>query len=197
MWDHDLFLWLNFDGGAVVDSIMQFTSGRLSWIPLYLLILALIWWRKGWQRMLLAAACIGIGVGVADIIAGIFKQVGLLGDLLPDFPARLRPMHTEGVKEFTHFLRLGSQNGTVSAHAATSFSIGVVAVYLIRLRWFSIIMWTQVAMVCYSRIYLGYHFPQDILLGLFVGAVSSLFALLLYEFLQRRMVVKPNKKNGK
>ncbi len=190
MWDHKLFLWLNFDGGNVIDSIMQFASGHLSWLPLYLLILWLICRRYGWQRMLLAALCIGIAVGLSDMIAGVFKHSGIFKNLLPNFPVRLRPMHTEGIKEFTHFLKIGGQYGTVSAHAATSLSIGIIAAYMIRKGWFAILMWLQVTLVCYSRIYLGYHFPQDIMLGMFVGVVSSAIAIVIYEAAQQCIKIK-------
>ncbi len=185
MWDHELFLWMNFDGGRQLDSIMQFASGHLSWVPLYALILGLIWRANGWRKMLLALLCIAIAVGVSDIIAGIFKHSGLLKGLLPDFPVRLRPMHTDGIKELTHFLRVGGQYGTVSAHAATALSVGIVATYFIRRWWFGVVMLLQVALVCYSRIYLGYHFPQDILLGILVGSLSSIAAVVLYTILER------------
>ena len=46
--DHDLFLWLNFDGGPVIDSAMKVVSGIWMWIPLYLLIIYLVWRKLGW-----------------------------------------------------------------------------------------------------------------------------------------------------
>ncbi len=181
MWDTDLFLWLNFDGGSLVDSLMLFASGKLSWLPLYLLILWLVWRRSGWRGVLFAVVAIGAAVGLSDLISGIFKHSGLLKGLLPDFPVRLRPMHTPELEGLVHFVREGGQFGTVSAHAATSISIAIIASMAIRRRWFVAVMWTQVALVCYSRIYLGYHFPQDILLGALVGTLSGGSMWLLFR----------------
>lgn len=173
MWDTNLFLLLNFDGGSTIDSVMQFISGKLSWIPLYVLILWLIYRRSGWRGVLFAIVAIGCAVGISDIIAGIFKHSGLLKNLLPNFPVRLRPMHTPELEGLIHILNIGGMYGTVSAHAATSVSIGLISTLAIQRRWFTIVIWTQVALVCYSRIYLSYHFPQDILLGVAIGLLSG------------------------
>ncbi|MFI3303692.1 MAG: phosphatase PAP2 family protein [Rikenellaceae bacterium] len=185
MWDHDLFLWLNFDGGALLDSLMLFVSGKISWLPLYILILWLIWRRCGWRGMLISLAAFGLAAGLSDIIAGIFKHSGLLKNLLPEFPVRLRPMHTPELEGLVHWVKMGGQNGTVSAHAATSISVGVIATLAIQKRWFTAVMWTQVALVCYSRIYLGYHFPQDILLGALTGVTSG----VVMWFLLRKFIL--------
>ncbi|MFR9620568.1 MAG: phosphatase PAP2 family protein [Rikenellaceae bacterium] len=187
MWDHELFLWLNFDGGVVMDGAMQFASGKVTWAPLYILILWLVWRDRGWRGVGLVVAAIALAVGFSDIFAGVFKHTGLLKGLLPDFAARLRPMHTPEIAEATHYLKAGGLYGTVSAHAATSLSVGVIAVWVVRRRWFSAVMAVQVAAVCYSRIYLGYHFPQDILLGLCVGALASALAIAAFEAVSRRL----------
>lgn len=181
MWDTNLFLLLNFDGGSVMDAAMLFISGKLSWIPLYLLILWLIYRRSGWRGVLFAIIAIGCAVGISDIVAGIFKHSGLLKNLLPDFPVRLRPMHTPELEGLIHVIKGGGKYGTVSAHAATSISIGLIATLAIQQRWFSIVMWTQVVLVCYSRIYLSSHFPQDILLGAAVGVVSGWLMWQLFK----------------
>ncbi|MFI3270030.1 MAG: phosphatase PAP2 family protein [Rikenellaceae bacterium] len=174
MWDTDLFLLLNFDGGETLDKIMVLISGVKLWIPLYLLILGITWRRSGWRTMLLLLAAIGLAVGLSDIITGVFKNSGLLKGLLPEsFPFRLRPGQTPELEGLIHVVKRGGMYGTFSAHAATSLSIGYLATRAIDRRWFSWIMWTQVALVCYSRIYISSHFPQDILLGLITGFIIS------------------------
>lgn len=164
-----------------MDKLMLFASGHYSWIPLYLLLLFLIWKRGGWRAMGVAILAISIAAGLADIIAGIFKHSGLLENLLPNFPVRLRPMHTPELQGLIHVIKGGGQYGTVSAHAATAFTVGFIGTKAIEKRWFSIVMWTQVALVCYSRIYLSSHFPQDILLGIGVGLVASSLMWLFYK----------------
>ncbi len=180
-WDYSLFLWLNFDGGVVIDNLMAIISGRLTWVPLYLLILFLIWRRGGWRSVGIFALCVIAAVGLSDIITGIFKHSGLLKHAWESFPVRLRPMHTPELEGLMHITRGGSRYGTVSAHAAISASIAYMAAMEIRNRIFTICLIIWVVAVSYSRIYLACHFPQDILLGWGTGILCAIAPYLLYS----------------
>ena len=96
--DHALFLALNFDGGPVMDRLMILVSGTAMWLPLYALILWLVWRREGWRRTLLFAAAIVLAIVLADMAAGIFKHSGPLKGLWADFPPRWRPMFTPALE---------------------------------------------------------------------------------------------------
>ena len=164
--DQTIFLALNFDGGLTIDRLMFIISGRITWLPLYLLIIWLIWRQYGWKTTLIAVAMIGIAVGLADQICNLFK----------DGFRMLRPNHTEALAPLMHFpLRDGvpyvnsGLYGTVSAHAATVTSIAVLACSFVRRRWFAVVAAVWVALVCYSRIYIGAHFPSQILFGIILG----------------------------
>lgn len=185
--DHDLFLWLNFDGGVVMDTIMKAISTPAVWAWLYLLILWLVWRKSGWRGALLFLVLAGAAVGLSDMIAGIFKHSGLLKNLWPSFPVRLRPMHTPELEGLIHVVKQGGQYGTVSAHAATMVAMAVMAIATIGRRWFGWLMLTVVALVCYSRIYLAYHFPMDIVLGTVVGLIAGAVALMCYRMAMRRI----------
>lgn len=185
--DHDLFLWLNFDGGVVMDAIMKAISTPAVWAWLYLLILWLVWRRSGWRGALLFLVLAGAAVGLSDMIAGIFKHSGLLKNLWPSFPVRLRPMHTPELEGLIHVVKQGGQYGTVSAHAATMVAMAVMAIAAIGRRWFGWLMLTVVVLVCYSRIYLAYHFPMDIVLGTVVGLIAGAVALMCYRMAMRRI----------
>lgn len=209
--DHQLFLALNFDGGPVWDRIMLTLSGTTMWIPFYVLILWLVWRRTGWRGMLLFLALMALAVALADMVAGIFKHNGLLGGLLPDFDPRWRPMFTpslEGIDITPDSLRVlrrlspdelaaagwsgewrvhvpveavSGRYGSVSAHAATIVALALFSARVIRRRWFSIAATVCTLLVCYSRIYLGKHFPMDLVWGALVGAVLGLAAYVLYR----------------
>lgn len=185
--DHDLFLAMNFDGGPVVDRIMVLCSTPAAWAWLYVLMLWLVWRRGGWRTALLFAAAAGAALGLADMIAGIFKHAGLLGGLWPSFPARLRPMHTPELEGLIHTVREGGRYGTVSAHAATMTALCVVAIPAVGRRWFSVLMVAVTAAICYSRIYLAYHFPFDIVLGVATGLLSGFAAVAAARLLRRRL----------
>ena len=185
-WDWSLFEWLNFDGPQWLDMVMTKISGIAIWVPLYLLIIYKVWRRYSWRGLLAFAVAIGVAMGVADVVSGIFKHQGILADLLPSFPARPRPMHTiDGLEFFTNGYYTGNKFGTVSGHSATIVAIALLSASVIKRRWFTILIVVVATVVCYSRIYLACHFPQDILLGVLVGLLSGLCGVWLFRLLQR------------
>lgn len=203
--DEQLFLALNFDGGALCDRIMLALSGVAMWLPLYALILWLVWRRAGWRGTLLFLLLMAAAVGLADMVAGIFKHNGPLGGLLPGLEPRWRPMFTpslEGLEIAPDSLRalrmagtpgdwtvhvpveaVSGRYGTVSAHAATIVALTVLSAAAIRRRWFTALMLFCTVLICYSRIYLGKHFPMDLVWGTLVGAALGWAAYLAYRTL--------------
>ncbi len=200
--DHDLFLALNFDGGDLLDKAMLTISGTPMWIPLYLLILWLVLRSYGWMRLGIFILLLIAAMGLADIVAGIFKHSGLLGDLLPQFEPRLRPMFEPMLEELTispdslRVLRKGAlladpsvhapieavsgRYGTVSAHASTVWALCILSSTVIRRRWFTILMVACTLLICYSRIYLAKHYPMDIFWGSLLGIGLGLIGFVLF-----------------
>ena len=145
---------------------------------------------------------------IRDRVSGIFKSNGVLGGLLPDFEPRPRPMFTpslEGLDITPDSLRVmrreavphhwavhvppeavSGMYGTVSAHAATIVALAVLACGAIRRRWFTGLMVVCSVVICYSRIYLGKHFPMDLVWGTLVGAALGYAALRAYRRLIHR-----------
>ncbi len=207
--DQRLFLLLNFDGGPVWDRVMLTVSGTAMWIPLYALILWLVWRKVGWRGTLLFLVLMAAAVGLADMVAGIFKHTGLLGDLLPSFEPRLRPMFTPSLEGLdispdslaairraalpgdwaVHVPReaVAGRFGTVSAHASTIVALTVLSATVIRRRWFTLLVALCAVAICYSRIYLAKHFPMDLVWGALVGAALGLAAWAIF----RRAMRKP------
>lgn len=176
---------------------MFIISGRLTWLPLYLLIIYLIQRRYGWRTTLFAVLLMAAAVGLADQICNLFKN-GL---------QMLRPNHDEDVIPYMYFpLRDGvpfinkGLYGTVSAHASTTTAIAylahsfiherlwrtagaaaaaTIAASFVRRRWFTIVAFAWVAMVCYSRIYLGAHFPSQVLAGVVLGLLIGVAGVFL------------------
>ncbi len=143
MWDIKIFEALNFDGGAFWNEFWWIVTGKLIWVPLYLLILWLLCRRLGWQRMVVIGCMIGVGVGAVDMIANIFKSETFA-------LARFRPTHTDGLEvHFVHNYH-GGLYGTVSAHAAISALVATMSAFFMQRRWFTVVMCLWVAMVSYS-----------------------------------------------
>lgn len=179
-WDWPLFEALNFDGPEWLDGVMLLTSGIKAWLPLYLLIIYIVWRKYSWRGVVALVVAMGVAIGLADIISGVFKQQGLLAGLLPEFPARLRPMYSEGVEFFKNGYGKAALHGSVSGHAATIVAIALLSSRVVRRGWFTALMTVVAVVVCYSRIYLACHFPQDILLGALLGVVSALVGVWLF-----------------
>lgn len=214
--DHNLFLALNFDGGPCWDRVMLTVSGTVMWLPLYALILWLVWRKDGWRSVLLFTLLLVAALALSDMVAGIFKHNGLLGGLLPDFEPRWRPMFTpslEGLDIAPDSLRtlrrmtpdalcdagivrqwtvhvpveaVSGRFGTVSAHAATIAALAVLSSAVIRRRWFTWLMVLCTLLICYSRIYLGKHFPMDLVWGTLVGIALGWAAYTVHRKFARK-----------
>ena len=187
-WDCPLFEALNFDGPAWLDGVMTTVSGTTMWIPLYFLIMYMVWRRYSWRGLVAFLVAMGVAIAMADLIAAVFKHQGPLGNLLPSFPARLRPMHTpSGLEVYANGYYTGNLYGTVSGHTSTIVAIAILSTYAVGRKWFSCVMPMVALLICYSRIYLACHFPQDILLGAVVGAGAGICGILLFKWLHRLM----------
>ena len=184
--DYPLFLWLNFDGGAVMDKIMVGISTPALWAWFYILMFYIVYRNYGWRGLLFFVITIAIAVGLGDMITGIFKHTGLLKNLWESFPARLRPMYTPDLEGLVHVVKQGGRFGTVSGHAATMTAIATMAIPTVNRRWFTWSMVAVVLLICYSRIYLAYHFPVDIALGMVTGLLSGGAVLLLFRWMVKK-----------
>ena len=184
--DYPLFLWLNFDGGAVMDRIMLLASTPAVWSWLYLLILYIVWRKNGWRGVVFFLVAASVAVVLGDMISGMFKHTGLLKNLWASFPARLRPMYTPELEGLVHVIKEGGRYGTVSGHAATMTAITMLAISAVKRRWFTWLMLSVLVIVCYSRIYLAYHFPVDIGLGMVTGLVAGAIGLIPFLWARRK-----------
>jgi undecaprenyl-diphosphatase len=181
-WDWGLFEFLNFDGPAWLDIVMTKASGLMVWLPLYALMIYMVWRRYSWRGIVTFLIAVGVAILLADLVAGIFKHQGPLKDLWASFPARLRPMHTsEGLDFAANGYYTKNLYGTVSGHTSTITAIALLASVVVGKRWFTTLMIVVALIVCYSRIYLACHFPQDILLGATVGIVAGIVGVMLFR----------------
>ena len=183
--DTEILLAINGWHAPWADRLMWIISAKSTWIPLYVLLIGLLVWRyrkpamthvKWLQKVpacVVMIVVIAMAVGVADFIAS-----GILKELV----ARPRPTRVpelEGVLHLVNDYRSG-QYGFVSSHAANTMACALLFSLIWRKKITTSLLMLWVAANCYSRMYLGVHYPLDILGGLMVGTLTALlgFALL-------------------
>lgn len=176
--DRELFLELNSSfHNPWLDQLMMFLSTTTAWIPLYLFLLYLIIrnYRKQTWMVLLAIA---LTILLADQITSTFMK---------PFFERLRPSHEPDLREMVTIVDQyrGGKYGFASSHAANTFGVATLMWLVLKMYrpWIALLfLWT--AFVGYTRIYLGVHYPADILVGFFVGFLSALASYFLWPFLR-------------
>ncbi|GAB3181547.1 phosphatase PAP2 family protein [Telluribacter humicola] len=171
--DQQLFLTLNGLHTPWADRIMEVFTYKFTWIPMYLFLIYVIVWEYRKQAIGILLSVIA-AIGLADQIAsGVFK---------PYF-ARLRPCHDPEIGSLVHVVDgCGGQYGFVSSHASTAFALALTFQVLTAGR-FKGASWLFFWAIVYSlsRVYVGVHYPADILVGAIVGILSGTICILLYK----------------
>lgn len=163
------------------DQVMWIVSEKTTWIPLYLLLIGLLVWRyrqpsnnaTKWLKKV--PVCV---VMIVAIVAAVGLSDFIASGILKDLVARPRPTRVpelEGVLHLVNGYKSG-QYGFVSSHAANTMACGLLFSLIWRNKIATVGMMLWVAMNCYSRMYLGVHYPLDILGGLIVGALMAVVA---------------------
>lgn len=177
--DEQFFLLINSCHSAFWDDVMWALSGKLIWVPLYITILVFLYKlysKKIWILILVIA----LSVFFADYGSTF---------LFKDTVCRLRPCHEPSLEGLVHIVngKCGGKYGFISSHASNSFNITVLTSLLFKKRLYSAGMILWACIICYSRIYLGVHYPGDILCGAFYGSLVGWLCYKLYVFIDRKI----------
>jgi undecaprenyl-diphosphatase len=179
--DTEVFFFLNGLHARWLDPIMFYLSKTYTSIPLFLFLIYLLaktFGKKIWIPLL----CVGICVALTDTItSGIMK---------PGF-ARLRPTHEPVIAEKVHTVNgyKGGKFGFASGHAANTSGVAMIVFLLLRRHYrFTGFLFLWSGVVTYTRIYLGVHYPGDIIVGLLIGLCCGWLMFRFHEKLQARFV---------
>lgn len=180
--DQQLFLLLNGMHAPFFDFLMYWLSSKLIWIPLYAwLLFHMI--RENRSKVWLVVLSVAILVALTDQVSvQLFKNVFL----------RLRPCHEPLLGGMVRILNghCGGQYGFISSHACNTAGVAFFSGMMLRhkFHWLLPVLLGWSAMISYSRIYLGVHYPGDVVAGMIVGV---LLGLLVYTFF--RIIVKKSR----
>ncbi len=175
--DKDIFLFLNNLGTKPWDDFWLFMTHKLYQIPLYVVLLFLFYKRFGVRGTLITLVVVALMIAASDQLSNLFKNVLF---------RRTRPCRTAGIGEYTRMLAHHcGRHGYFSAHAASSMALafftGLVFKKQLKSLFPFMILWSLI--VSYSRIYVGVHYPGDIITGIIIGMGLGYGTYKLHQFL--------------
>ena len=186
--DQQYFLFINSLHSPFFDQVMHALSGIIIWLPLYLAILIYLG-KRNRRKFLIIILFIAVAATLSDQFSVLIKNI----------VQRPRPCHDPALSGLVHLFRAecGGLYGFVSSHATNSFDVALLSLLFIKKRWFtiSILIWASV--ISYSRVYLGVHYPCDVvcgaILGSFIGwSVYNLYVITDNKILKNRPYFNPD-----
>ncbi len=183
--DHCIVLSVNGCYTPLLDQCMWFLSGKLTWIPLYLLLIYLASKKLNLQQVMFLVASAVLVIILSDLTATYcFKNVFL----------RYRPSHNLLLESKLHFYEIskgnfykGGEYGFISSHAANFFGLAIFIGLALK-QYYSKLIYIMLfiaIVVSYSRIYLGVHYFSDLFVG---GLVGSIYGYLVYKFIYLKFI---------
>lgn len=177
-WDEELFFFLNGQHVDWLDPFMELMTGKMIWLPLYAFLLFLII-KQFKQTSLWVLAGVGLAILLADQSTSGFMK---------PFFERLRPCHDLRWEEkIFNYGGCGGMYGFASSHAANSFALAAYMTlsFQNRIKGFGwLFLWA--AFISFTRVYLGVHYPLDILIGAIIGILCGWLAWFLVKKIKKK-----------
>ncbi len=175
--DENLFIFLNGLGSDKYDGLWLIITKQTSWIPLFIILLYLIFKKLGTKQTLYLLIFVAVLLVFTDQITNLFKN-GF---------QRLRPCNNPEINSIIRVVQSRKSFSFFSGHAANTMSVATF-LYLIFKKNFNyfwlLFLWPLI--FAYSRIYLGLHYPIDIIFGYMFGALMGFLMFNLYQIAQKR-----------
>ncbi|MBK8580999.1 MAG: phosphatase PAP2 family protein [Flavobacteriales bacterium] len=183
--DRTAFLAVNGAHNATADGWMTWLSDLRLWFPVYVLFLVLIKMRWGWRGLWLSLPVAALMILCSDTGSVVlFKDVFL----------RLRPCHAPDLVGLVHLVdnHCGGQYGFISSHASNHFALAAFMAGMLQRRpwWVLPLLLLWAGLIAYSRVYLGVHYPGDVIVGALYGSLIGGLAYWLFRWVHQRTIEK-------
>ena len=181
--DQELFLFLNNLGTPAWDNFWNILTHKWTSIPLYILLIYLLYQCLGTKGAIITVLLVAGMITITDQLANVFK----------DGFERLRPCRQEGVMEYARFVAIRcGKYGYFSAHAASSAALTVYLGLILKpfYKFILPILIFWALMVAYSRIYVGVHYPGDVLTGMILGSGIGFVFYIVQQRLMKKYVAE-------
>jgi len=174
-------IFLNNLGSSTFDPFWILVSEKWFWIPLYVIFLYFLYKNFNKKSLFYILLFVALGITASDQIANIFK-FGF---------ERLRPCHDPSLEGLLREVKCGGKFGFYSAHSSNSFFVATYLTILLgkKIKQLPYFLFVWAAIVAYSRVYLGMHFPGDIIVGAIMGILLALFFGILAKKVIRKSEV--------
>lgn len=179
--DKQLLLWFNGSDSLFLDGLVKTLTTATTWIPLYLGLFYLVLKNNdNVQKVLLVLGCAGLCVFLAGSLNDLFVK---------PWVARWRPSRDPEIAMLVDVVNgyRGGRYGFFSSHAANTFSLAIFFTLLVRSKVLSVAMVLWSLLNCWTRLYLGVHFPGDILCGLLWGGVVGTGMWFLHQHIYKKI----------
>lgn len=178
-WDTDLLLAINGWHNGYWDTFMYAFSGKWVWVPMYAALLYVLARNLPWRTTLWCLVGVALCITFAD-------QVG--ASLIRPWAERLRPANPENpVSDLVHIVNgyRGGRYGFPSCHAANTFGLAFYLMLVVRRKALTGLLVAWALVTCYSRAYLGVHYPGDLLAGALLGLAGAALCYTLFRLVAR------------